>query len=472
MKRHKNILLILSSGGMMLSCFYACTSFVFASISQKPFPLPEATAILFWATIITCILSQQDWRRIYVTAIHLLGLLCSSLWLYHRHYKLEFSFWRLSWVPEFFLLERTISGWFTLILILLCVWILWFCGMRLWTKPTKQTIISHRFDLGLAFLFFLLLIKLVIVVKGGSIPMEPSSKEFFLSFIILGLFSMGLVRTKSASQEEAVTYIKGAGVVLSFMFITLMLGGGLFILFLPKLQTLAETGSDLFGTMSESIIQNLAAWAMASFKTGMFGIGLGGDSAMPFIDRSGGEPGIIHFLFIGLGIAILLFMVGIIVPLFLTWFFSKLKWLFLKLKWFFSKIEEENDKQGIWRLLLWVIFSVMNLFSTLWIKILSSPDTSRTAEYVFKLLIRWGRFSGLKHNVSETPKEYGIRLGNRFPQIEKEIRLIIHFHDEAIYGCILPDRHQISRTKLALRRIRSPLLWYTRIKTLCFHSRI
>ena len=463
MKRRKNILLILSSGGMMLSCFYACTSFIFASISQKPFPLPEAAVILFWATIITCILNQQGWRRIYVIVLHLLGLLCSSLWLYHRYYKLEFPFWRLSWIPEFFLLDRAIAGWFTLFLILLCVWILWFGGMRLWTKPTEQTIISHRFDLGLAFLFLLLLIKLVIVVKDGSIPMGPSSKESFLSFIILGLFSMGLVRTKSASQEQAVAYIKGAGVVLSFMFITLMLGGGLFILFLPALQTIAEAGSDLFGTMSESISHNLAAWAMASFKTGMFGIGLGGDSTMPFINRSGGELGIIHFLFIGLGIAILLFMVCIILPLFLTWFFSKLKW-------FFGKTEEENDKQGIWKLLLWVIYSIMNLFSTLWIKILSSPDTSRTAEYVFKLLLRWGRFSGQKHTISETPKEYGIRLGHRFPRIEKEISLIIHMHDEAIYGFTAPDTHQVYRVKLALRKIRSPFLWFTRIKSYCISS--
>jgi hypothetical protein len=448
---------------MMLSCFYACASFIFASISQKPFPLPEAAAILFWATLITCILNQQGWRRVYVIVLHLLGLLGSSLWLCHRYYKLELPFWRLSWVPEFFLFERAVTGWFALILILLCVWILWFCGMRLWTKPTEQTIISHRFDLGLAFLLLLLLIKLVIVVKGGSIPMEPSSTESLISFIILGLFSMGLVRTNTASQEGTVIYIKGAGIVLSFMFITSMLGGGLFILFLPKLQTFAEAGSDLLGTMSESISQILNAWPIFSPKTDIFG---GKEPInIPLINRSGGDLGIIHFLFIGLGIAILLFMVVVILALLIKWFFSKLKW-------FFSKTEEGNDKLGIWRLFLLVIYSVKNLFSTLWIKILSNIDTSRTAEYVFKLLLRWGRYSGLKHIVSETPKEYGIRLGNRFPQIEKEIGLIIHMHDEAIYGITSPDSHQICRVRLALRRIRSPLLWFTRIKSLCFQNRV
>ena len=292
--------------------------------------------------------------------------------------------------------------------------------------------------------------------------MGSSSKESFLSFFILGLFSMGLVRTKSAFQGDGVTYIKGAGVVLSFMFITLMLGGGLFILFLPSLQTIAEAGSDLLGTMKESIGQILIAFAFSPFRPGQSG---NEPPELPFINRYGGDLEILHYLFIGLGIAILLFMVGIILPLFLTWLFSKLKWLF-------SKTEEKNDKQGIWKLLLWVICSVMNLFSTLWIKILSNLYTSRTAEYVFKLLLRWGRFSGLKHIISETPKEYGIRLGNRFPQIEKEIKLIIHMHDEVIYGFTSPDSHQISLVRLALKRIRSPRLWFTRIKSLCFQNRI
>ena len=157
-------------------------------------------------------------------------------------------------------------------------------------------------------------------------------------------------------------------------------------------------------------------------------------------------------------------MVFLIISILLTW-------LLLKLKRFFSKTEEKNDKQGIWKLLLWVICSVKNLFSTLWIKFSNNPSIS-LAEKFYKFLLSWGRFSGLKHTVSETPKEYGIRPGNRFPQIEKEIRLIIYVHDEAIYGFTSPDSHQISLVRLALIRICSPLLWFTRIKSLCFQNRI
>jgi len=463
MKSRINILLFLSSAGMMLSCFYVCTSFILACISQKPVPVSEAAAILLLATIITYIHNRRGWRWIYVTGLHILGLLFSSLWLYHSYYKLESPFWSLRWVLEFFMLERVVTGWFALILILLCVWILWFCGMRLLMRPTDQTTLSHRFDLGLAFLLFLLLIKLLIAVKGGSIPMEHSSTKSLLAFIILGLFSMGLVRSRSASQAGGVTYFKGAGVVLSFTFITLMLGGGLFILFLPGLQTLAEATYGLLGTMirpMEQIVIFLSSFFLKYGTHRKLQEGPAGD-ALPTINRSGGELGILHYLFIGITIAILLAAAGFIL-------YHLLKWLS---KWLLSKTMEEKDRKGIWELLLLYIYSAKSLLSSFWVKIFNNPDTSCAAEKFYKHLLRWGRFSGLPHAVTETPKEYGIRLGHRFPRIKKEIRFIIHVHDEAIYGCIFPDGHQISRARLALRRIRNPLLWFARIKFLCFHNR-
>jgi len=149
MIHRKNILLILSSGGMMLCWFYGWTSFVFASLSHKMIPLLETAVILFLATIITYIHNRKSWRWIYIIGLHLSGILYSSFWLYHRYYKLESFFWDLNWITDFFLLERTLSDWITFVLLPLCGWIVWFCGTRLWTKPTEQTTIRSRFDWGL-----------------------------------------------------------------------------------------------------------------------------------------------------------------------------------------------------------------------------------------------------------------------------------------------------------------------------------
>jgi len=466
MKNQKSILLVLSSGGMVLTCFYACTSFIFACLSQKPVSVFEATMILLVASLITYIHNQRGWRRIYVSGLHLMGFLFASLGLCHRYYELDLPFWRFGWIPELFKHERVAAEWPILILILMCVWILWFCGIRMITRPTDQAKISHRFDLGLAFLLLLLLIKLIIAVKGASIPMEHSSTKPIISFIILGLFSMGLVHTRSPSQTGGAIYLKGAGIALTFTFITLMLGGGLFILFLPELQTFAEASFGLLGAVKRPMEQILIALSRVFLESGFrrkLGEGpTGGD--LPTINRSGGELGILQYLFIGITITILLAMAGFIL-------YRLLKWLFSKIKWFFLETVEEKDKKGIWELLLVFIYSVKNLFSILRKKIFYNPDTSRAAEKFYKRLLRWGRFSGLGHAATETPKEYGIRLGNRFPQIKKEIKYIIHMHDEAIYGCIFPDRHQTFRAKLALRRIRNPLLWFARIKSLCFENR-
>lgn len=464
MKTQKNVL-IFSSGGMILSAFYACTSFIFTSISQKPISLSDAAVILFMATLITSIHNQRGWRRIYVIGLHTWGLLFVFLRLCHNYYRLESSFWLFQWVQDFLLLERPAAGWFVLILILFCISILWFCGIRLVTKPTDQTTISHRFDSGLGFLLLLLVIKLALATKGISIPVEHSATRPIISFIILGLLSLGIVRNSSPSQVGGITYLKGIGIAMTFTFIILMLGGGLFILFLPEFQNLAETSADLLKTLKKPVEQFVIFISSVYLESGFRRKSepqLTGDY-LPTIDKSGGELGIFHYLFIGISIVILLSVIGFIL-------YRLIKWLLSKIRWLFSETLEERDQRGIWELLLSCIIAATRILSTFWVKIFYPPDTSSAAEKFYRRLLRWGRISGLSHAVFETPKEYGIRLGHLFPQIEKEIRLIVNLHDEAVYGGISPDKHQLSRARLAFRRIRNPLLWFARLKSLCFQN--
>lgn len=462
MKTRKSVLLTLSSGGMMLSAFYACTTFILACISQKPIPLSEAGLILFMATLITAIHSRRAWRRIYVIGLHILGLLFAFLRLCHNYYGLESPFWSFHWIQEFFMLERLAASGFVLILILLFIWILWFCGIRLFIRPTDQTTISDRFDSGLGFLVFLLLIKLVIAIKGASIPLEHSATRPIIAFMILGLFSMGIVRNISPSQLGGITYFKGAGIAMTFTFIILMLGGGLFILFLPEFQNLAETSADLLKTVTKSLGPIVVALIRFALGKGWWGQSWEDaisdkPSATP---QTGGGAGVFEFM------AACLF-VGLIITILLGFGFI----FYYLLNWLRSETTEEKEGVGIWKLLLSFIHAAKQLFSSLWDRILRDRDPSCAADKFYQNLLRWGRFSGLSHVVSETPKEYGIRLSSRFTRIEKEIRLIVHLHDEAIYGCVSPDSHQISSARLALRRIRNPLLWFARLKFLCFHNR-
>jgi hypothetical protein len=460
MRTYKNVL-IFSSGGMILSVFYACSSFIFASISQKPISLSDAAMVLIMATLISSIHCQRKWRRIYGIGLHTWGFLFAFLRLCHTYHRLEPPFWLFQWVQEFLLLERPAAGWFVLILILFSIFILWYCGIRLVTKPTDQTTISHRFDAGLGFLLLLLVIKLAIATKGISIPVEYSAIRPITSFIILGLLSLGIVRNSSQSQVGGITYLKGIGIAMTFTFIILMLGGGLFILFLPEFQNLAQTSADLLKTLKKPVEQFVIFISSVYLESGFRRKSepqLTGDY-LPAIDKSGGELGIIHYLFIGISIVILLSVIGFIL-------YRLIKWLLSKIRWLLSETVEDRDQRGIWEFLLSCILAAIRILPTLWVKIFYPPDTSSAAEKFYRRLLRWGRISGLSHAVFETPKEYGIRLGHLFPQIEKEIRLIVNLHDEAVYGGISPDKHQLSRARIAFRRIRNPLLWFARLKSL------
>jgi hypothetical protein len=112
---------------------------------------------------------------------------------------IQSSFWHPVWVQQFLALKRGLVEWLVLISLLLCVWVLWFIGKRLSTKPAERTTIRQRFDIGLAFFLILLMIKLIIALKGVSIAGTHSSIRPIIAFVVLGLCSMGLVHTRPPS---------------------------------------------------------------------------------------------------------------------------------------------------------------------------------------------------------------------------------------------------------------------------------
>ena len=464
MKRKENILLVLSSGGMILSCVYACSAFILACLAHKPIPLPAAAGVLFLATLLTYRYHQKGWRRITILGLHMAGFFFSALWLCHSYYSIQSSFWDHGWVLKFLKLEREVAGWFAFILVLLCVQVLWFFGRKLGTQPADRTTINHRFDGGLAFFLALLVLKLAIAVKESSVPMAHSSTRSIIVFVLLGLFSMGLVRTRRSSQTGGISYLKGAGIFMSFTVIILMFGGGLFILFLPELRTLAGTGADLIKTVTVPlgpVVVALLRFFLVAGCRGKFREEPISGEVLPSTPEETVDLGVLEllsaYLMMGLIIVIALVAVGLIQ-------------LYL-IRWLRVKTDIKQKKKGIWERLLSLFDAVKRSLFFLKAKFFVRNDGFGAAKKIYRRLLQWGRVSGLSYAVSETPREYGLRLGNRFPNIEEEIRQIIHVHDDAIYGCIPPDRPQISRARQALRKMRHPCLWFARMKSLCFHDR-
>ena len=463
----RTFLLILAAGGMIVSCFTAVTSFAMAAVFRKAFPLPEAVTIFCLAAVMTFIHRGRGWHRINVIAFHGAGVLF-CVWMFCRgYYLLDCPLWRLVGLRDFFMQERNLADWALLSLGICCILVLWGCGVRVLDRPADRTRISHRFDLGLAFFLMLLLVKLLMAVKGGVLPMTHSTIGPFFVFMVCGLAAMGLVSRGSAGVERSVIAgFKGAGVAAGFALMIVLLGSGLFIAFLPFLQATAETGSDWLKAGARPVGQGLIV-VLRFLLTGGF---CGWIRQMPESSSTGNEQPSMVPSGEGEGTATV-FVLYIILGIILLILLAAGGFLLHRLaRWLFAKTAEEKAPRGIKALMAAVVAFIQRFLRIMGGQGKEKAAGTAASRNFYNRLLRWGRFSGLRHACGETPREYARRLSHRFPRIRQEVALIVHLHDAALYGAIPPGRHQIARAKQALRRMRSPLLWYARSRSLFTNS--
>ena len=420
MKNNKDLFLILLCWGMLISLFYTYTSFILTCISQKIIPLSFVIIVLLLSTLITYLHEGRGWRRIAIIGFHSFGFLFISLWFYHSYYNIAYPFGNIRWIYEFLITKQNFTGWLTLFVIFSSTLILWFSGIRLWIKPTDQTTISHRFDLGLALILFLFIVKLIITVKGGKLSAENSSIKYFLTFIIFGLFAMGTVRINKSSQEGIIVFIKNASNIIMFTAIIFVLVRSLFIFY--GLRPFANAGYDFLGNIIR-LTGNIIITLMHFFWGGHHIRVEQNGNNQPAIPHAEGAIRIPSHIAVNI-IKYLTILILLVTVIFL---------LYRLLKLLFSKSIEEKNKKGILQDLLLFLYNIKRLFLAFWFIIFSHSKTSCKIEKYYYCLLRWGHISGLEHTVFETPKEYSLRLISRFPNIKTEINFIIHMHDKVLY---------------------------------------
>ena len=87
-----------------------------------------------------------------------------------------------------------------------------------------------------------------------------------------------------------------------------------------------------------------------------------------------------------------------------------------------------------------------------------------SAASVYAGILRWGRRSGQPPVPSDTPVEYGNRLMHHFPQLKQEIDMIVVAFNRELYGEISTDEKSLGLISAALRRMRSPRHWPSRMR--------
>lgn len=458
-------LLFLSSGCMELSWLYAWANFLTASMLHRSFPFLEAITTFILAVTVTLCSKGKGWRVIYVLGLQIFGFILSSSIIVYTFNSLSPPFFSHIWLIEFFNSLKSPLEWLILILILFLTLSFWIRGLTFARRQMTHSKICSRFDLGLAAFFLLFLIKLIISEKGGIKIEDPVSQLLLFPYFIFSLSAIGLVRNQGSFQKKFLSGYQGLGVILIFTMAVLIFGTGLTIFFLPYLSLAAELGYGILKIAAKPLgyiflavirflympraIRHENPSSPAKESIGDLNPPAEGSWFSDFLEKIlilglWGLIGLTLFAILGLA-------------------------TFYLLRWLFSRTYASQRRQGQWHLIPAWAERLRTFLLYCWRSIIRRFKYLNRAVEFYSALLGWGRHSGLPYFLSETPTEYGLRLKNRFPALQREIELIIDAFNREVYGEILLKEEQLATVRFAWRRLRSPLHWPSRLKNLFLH---
>ena len=446
---------------MELSTLYACANFLTLAVFNHTFPFPEAVASFVLAAVLTRFTQGRGWRVIYVLGIQALGFI-PALWVMYKVFNAwSDSFLSQTWFTGNYENPTGVIGWFVIFLLVLWTYGFWHGGTGLAKRATDYSTICSRFDRGLFAFFLLFLTKFLLRTRGSFEIKDPTSEFLVFSFLIFGLLAIGLARNRGDIPKDFLPGYQGIGVILSFTTVVLLVGTGLVLFCLPYLTLVAEKGYDIL-----KIAAGPVGYVLLKILIFIFGYHVP-QPAIPQPEKKITLPDLTsqtkpsewmellgkilaYGMWALLGI-VLLMIVGVTV--------------FLLFQWLFSKTPVGQERQSPWDLIwLWVERLRRFLYSC-WGWLLRRFKGHRGVIQLYIALLIWGRHSGLAHSLSETPKEYGLRLKHRFPILTRDIELIVESFNEVVYGEMDLGKHQLALTQTAWRRLRSPRHWPSRFRS-------
>ena len=460
MKSEKETLLVLTSTGMEIAWRYAWGGFLTFSILHRPFPLPVAIGAFAAAAFFTRLSGKRNWRRIQAALLHLTGFTFAAFLIAYRLFFRESQFFNGTWVADLILQPKAPQQWFTLLLILCCLLLFWLGG-RSWEKrPRDYFTVCLQFDKGIGLLFLLLLIKFLIELKGGIRLEYPANGLLVIAFILFSLLSIGLARRRGDAKKSFLAGFHGIGVILGFTTTVVLCGAGLILLTFPYLTQIADSAHNVLKEAAEplgpvivKIIRFIFGRSRFQIETGSSGtVGLG----MNPVDPSPGSEGEVFLRqVIGWGLAGIFGLMA--VGLFGYLMNQFIRWLLKR-----NTTDETKPPSSAW--LLKLLSLIISIPQGVWNWVLYLLRGVDSAAPVYAGVLRWGRRSGLPPVSSETPAEYGIRLKHQFPKLKEEIEMIIEAFNREVYGEIMIEQQSLCGISSALRRMRSPRHWTSRLR--------
>jgi len=460
MKKGNGVSLFLINGGMELSWLYAWATFLAMLTFHQPFPFKEAIGPFVLASALTLFSTGRGWWVIQILSLQSLGFIVVALRIVYIFNVGPHSFWDKAWLIEFFNHPRPPEEWLSLLLLPLFAVMFWLGGITLARRSMAYSTLCSRFDLGIAAFFLLFLTKFLLLIKGGMKIEESMSQLLFFQFFIFGLLAVGLVRNRGLAPKEFLPGYQSLGVILSFTAVVLLFGGGAVLFFLPYLKAAAEVGYGVLKVAAKPV--GYVLLQVLRFLYAPRGnpptrpspeVGLGD---LKTSSEGGRLPEIVEKILVwGLGGLLGLAVFGVSCLI-----------LFYLFRWLFSRTSARKTRQSP---SLWYVISLWaSKFQTFLVLCLGGIVRGlrgyHQAAQLYSALLSWGRHSGLPCSPSETPTEYGLRLKDQFPSLEREIGWIIEAFNQEVYGEINLSNEQLTIPRLAWQRLRSPLHWPSRLK--------
>jgi Domain of unknown function (DUF4129) len=461
MKEGKGVLLFFVTAGMELSWRYAWATFLTTSFLHRPFPFLEAIATFSLAAATTLLSKGKGWRIVYIAGIQGFGFTLAALRMVYVLNSWSHSLVSQTWLIEFFNTPRSPLEWLTLILVLFLTLMFWAGGVTFARRSMTYSPLCTRFDLGIAVFGLLFLTKFLVLYKGGIKIEDPISQLLFFPFFIFSLLGIGLVRSRTTSPKDFLPGYQGMGVILSFAVVILLFGTALVLFFLPYLTLAAETGYSILKTAAKPLGPVLVNILRFIFMHGALrpepssgpAQGDAGDLITPAESNwwTNLLENILVWIF-GSLLGMILILVCCVA-------------LFYLFRWLLSRTPIPQGRHRSWYSILLWIKELRAFLLACWKWMVRRVKGYEGAAQLYTALRVWGRHSGLPHLPTETPLEYGRRLKNRFPFLKKEVESIIEAFNQEVYAETLLGEKQLSQVRFALRRLQSPRVWPSRLKS-------
>jgi hypothetical protein len=461
MNRRRQGLLLLLSGCMELCWISAWGTFLASALLKQSFPLPGAVFLFFLGTLLTVVSKGRGWRVLTVLAIRAGGVLLGALGALHHFFSQPSPFFRLGWLKTLFASSPGFVGWLSILFVLFCAVFIYVRGAHVGTKPTDHMTVCTRFDLGIASFFALFLVHFVIEAKGGVVMGGPVVRRLVIPFFLFSLLGIGLARNNGVGERSFASGSPVMGAVMGFSFVVLVFGTGLALFFLPQLTRAAEIGYAGLKIVSAPLAPVLMGILRFMFQPRNLRTESGGGGHTITLETPDAAQGSGWAWRIAEAavwvIGVLLVLAAVTVLMLCLWYLCR---------WLLSRTATgRREKWTPDPLLTWLrrklsVFVLMVKATALFFR------PRRSAAELYIALQKWGRRTGLTRLPQETPTEYGGRMTTALPRLEPEFTVIIDAFNEETYGENQLDEMRLAGTRKALRRLRHPSLWFSRMRLL------